>query len=196
MVMPPTREHNVHELSEQPFNQQKYDELQELSLNSNIFSIIIYFDKGNDGWKKVVVCIISDGRNNINGHVLEYFTVLGVYHNNIAKAKVNNKVMEAHIYEYTTLISIKHSKNSVETKKNEEIVPTQNLLCLTEQSKKTIDSSQWFFNTFCIDSIDFYVIFIKSYESLYGLWNSFSVDPDVAGVCGNIDIKDEIYSNC
>ncbi|RIB20905.1 Glycosyltransferase Family 2 protein [Gigaspora rosea] len=96
---------------------------------------------GNDAWKKVVVCIIPNSRNNINEHVLAYLTVLGVYQNNIAKAKVNNKVVEAHIYEYTTFISIKHSKNAVETKKDEEI-------------------------------------------------NAFSVNPEVAGVCGNIDIKD------
>ncbi|RIB17716.1 Glycosyltransferase Family 2 protein, partial [Gigaspora rosea] len=33
---------------------------------------------GNDVWKKVFVCIISDGRNNINEHGLVYLTVLGV----------------------------------------------------------------------------------------------------------------------
>ncbi|RIB02904.1 fungal chitin synthase [Gigaspora rosea] len=33
---------------------------------------------GNDAWKKVVVCIISDGHNNINEHGLAYLTVLGV----------------------------------------------------------------------------------------------------------------------
>ncbi|CAG8800782.1 19715_t:CDS:2, partial [Racocetra persica] len=147
---------------------------------------------GNDGWKKVVVCIISDGRSE---PVLAYFTALGVYQDNIAKAKVNNKAVEAHIYEYTTPISIKQFKNSVEMNIEEGSVPVQMLFCHIEPSKKVVDSSQWFFSAFCPIIVPKICVLIDAgvkpgYGSLYALWNAFSVDSEVAGVCGNIDIKD------
>ncbi|CAG8519931.1 23372_t:CDS:2 [Dentiscutata erythropus] len=147
---------------------------------------------GNDGWEKVVVCIISDDRNHINEQVLAYLTVLGVYQDNIEKSKVNNKFVEAHIYEYTTLISIKHFKNSVEIKSDEGVVPIQILFCLIEQSKKD-DPSQWFFNAFCPVLVFKVCVLVDvgikpGYRSLYALWNAVSTDSDIVGVCGNIDI--------
>ncbi|RIB03736.1 Glycosyltransferase Family 2 protein [Gigaspora rosea] len=153
---------------------------------------------GNDGWKKVVICIISNGRNNINEHVLAYFNVLGIYQNNIAKSKVNDKAVEAHIYEYTTLISIKHFKNSVEIKIDKGIIPVQILFCLTEQSKHSDDSSQWFFNAFCPILNPKLCVLIDvgvkpGYGSLYALWNAFSINPEIAGACGNINITKDGY---
>jgi chitin synthase len=74
---------------------------------------------GKDGWKKVVVCIVSDGRAKINSRTLSVVATMGAYQEGIAKVRaaisvyiqclmqsgqnvVNGKQVTAHIYEYTT----------------------------------------------------------------------------------------------
>jgi chitin synthase len=34
---------------------------------------------GPNGWKKIVVCIVADGRKNVNPRVLDCLAALGVY---------------------------------------------------------------------------------------------------------------------
>jgi chitin synthase len=40
---------------------------------------------GKDGWKKVVVCIVSDGRMKINSRTLSVIAAMGAYQDGIAK---------------------------------------------------------------------------------------------------------------
>ncbi|KAH9469403.1 hypothetical protein MJO28_005805 [Puccinia striiformis f. sp. tritici] len=48
---------------------------------------------GKDGWKKVVVCIVSDGRSKINSRTLSVLAAMGVYQDGVAK-NVVNQIME------------------------------------------------------------------------------------------------------
>ena len=57
---------------------------------------------GKEGWKKVVVCVVSDGRQKINARTLSVIAAMGCYQDGIAKNAVNKKPVTAHIYEYTT----------------------------------------------------------------------------------------------
>lgn len=57
---------------------------------------------GKDGWKKVVVCIVSDGRQKINSRTLSVIAAIGAYQEGIGRNVVNGKPVTAHIYEYTT----------------------------------------------------------------------------------------------
>lgn len=50
-------------------------------------------------WKKVVVCIISDGRNKINPRTRALLTLLGAYQEGTAKRSVEGKDVLAHLYE-------------------------------------------------------------------------------------------------
>ena len=56
----------------------------------------------NEGWKKVVVCIVSDGRREVNSRTLDVVTAIGAYQPGIAHYVVNERPVTAHIYEYTT----------------------------------------------------------------------------------------------
>ncbi|RIB26648.1 Glycosyltransferase Family 2 protein [Gigaspora rosea] len=134
-------------------------------------------DWDEEGWKKIVICIISD-RNKINKRTLSY----------LKKSKVNNKTIRAHIYEYTTPISIKCSRDSVDKK---AIIPTQILFCLQENSKEKIDSHRWFFDAFCPILNPRICILIKvgikpDDQSIYNLWKTFKND-QVAGSCGKLN---------
>ncbi|CAG8614665.1 7652_t:CDS:2, partial [Gigaspora rosea] len=104
------------------------------------------------------------------------------------KSKVNNKTIRAHIYEYTTPISIKCSRDSVDKK---AIIPTQILFCLQENSKEKIDSHRWFFDAFCPILNPRICILIKvgikpDDQSIYNLWKTFKND-QVAGSCGKLN---------
>lgn len=54
---------------------------------------------GPEGWKKVVVCIVSDGRTKIHPRTLSVLAAMGVYQDGLAKNIVEGKPVTAHIYE-------------------------------------------------------------------------------------------------
>jgi chitin synthase len=54
---------------------------------------------GKDAWKKIVVCVVSDGREKINKRTRAVLASLGVYQEGIAQQRVTNKDVTAHIYE-------------------------------------------------------------------------------------------------
>lgn len=54
---------------------------------------------GEGSWEKVVVCIVADGRKKCNEKVYNYLAAMGVYQEGIAKREVNDKPVQAHIYE-------------------------------------------------------------------------------------------------
>lgn len=59
---------------------------------------------GPDGWKKIVVCIVADGRQVVNKRVLNVLASMGVYQAGIAKNIVDDKPVKAHIYEVNTTL--------------------------------------------------------------------------------------------
>lgn len=52
-----------------------------------------------DGWKKVVVAIVSDGRKVINKRVLNMLAAMGIYQSGVAKSEVDDRPVTAHLYE-------------------------------------------------------------------------------------------------
>ncbi|KAL9548850.1 Chitin synthase, class 1 [Mucor bainieri] len=144
---------------------------------------------GPDGWKKVTVCIVSDGRNKINQRTLSLLATLGVYQDGVAKNIVGDKPVTAHIYEYTTQLSVDPKMKFKSADKG--IVPCQMLFCLKEKNQKKINSHRWFFQAFgpliqphvCV-LID--VGTRPGNTSIYHLWKSFDVHANIAGACGEI----------
>ncbi|EGN97877.1 glycosyltransferase family 2 protein [Serpula lacrymans var. lacrymans S7.3] len=144
---------------------------------------------GKDGWKKVVVCIVSDGRSKINSRTLSVIAAMGAYQDGIAKNIVNGKAVTAHIYEYTTQISVSPSMKIEGAEKG--VVPVQIIFCLKEKNQKKINSHRWFFNAFgpillpnvCV-LLD--VGTMPGPTSIYHLWKAFDINSNVGGACGEI----------
>ncbi|KAF8892782.1 chitin synthase-domain-containing protein [Gymnopilus junonius] len=101
---------------------------------------------GVEGWKKVVVCIVSDGRAKINSRTLSVLAAMGCYQEGVAKTKIGKQDVTAHIYEYTAQISITPSLKIEGAEKG--VVPVQIIFCLKEKNQKKINSHRWFFNAF------------------------------------------------
>lgn len=144
---------------------------------------------GVDGWRKVVVCVIADGRKNVHLRVLDCLAALGVYQEGVAKNVVNGKRVEAHLYEYTTQLSI---DGNLQFKGAERgLVPVQILLCIKEHNARKINSHKWFFNAFGPLLQPNVCILLDAgtrpeAKSIYYLWKSFDLHSNVAGACGEI----------
>ncbi|OJJ46391.1 hypothetical protein ASPZODRAFT_66564 [Penicilliopsis zonata CBS 506.65] len=144
---------------------------------------------GKDGWKKIVVCIIADGRKKVHPRTLNAIAALGVYQEGIAKNIVNQKQVTAHVYEYTTQVSLDDDLKFKGAEKG--IVPCQVIFCLKEHNQKKLNSHRWFFNAFgralqpniCV-LLD--VGTKPSQTAIYHLWKAFDQDSNVAGAAGEI----------
>ncbi|KAL6710924.1 Chitin synthase, class 2 [Coniothyrium glycines] len=144
---------------------------------------------GKDGWQKIVVCIIADGRGKVHPRTLDAIAAMGCFQEGIAKNHVNQREVTAHVYEYTTQVSLNSDMKFQGAEKG--IVPCQMIFCLKERNQKKLNSHRWFFNAFgralnpnvCI-LLD--VGTKPGPKSLYHLWKAFDTDSSVAGAAGEI----------
>jgi chitin synthase len=144
---------------------------------------------GKNAWRKIVVCVVSDGRAKINPRTRAVLAAIGVYQDGIAKQQVNGEDVTAHIYEYTTQMAIEIKKGVVQVKKGN--VPVQMLFCLKEKNQKKINSHRWFFQAFG-EILDPNICILldagtkPGKNSIYLLWKAFDRQPMCAGACGEI----------
>jgi len=144
---------------------------------------------GKDGWKKIVVCIIADGRKKVHPRTLDALAAMGCYQNGIAKNLVNQREVTAHLYEYTTQVSLDPDLKFKGAEKG--IVPCQLIFCLKEKNLKKLNSHRWFFNAIG-KSLNPNVCILLDVgtkpgnTSLYHLWKAFDSDSNVAGAAGEI----------
>ncbi|KAK4219580.1 chitin synthase 3 [Rhypophila decipiens] len=144
---------------------------------------------GKDAWKKIVVCVVSDGRAKINPRTRALLAGMGVYQEGIAKQQVNGKDVTAHIYEYTTQIGMTIKNDVVQLIPKQQ--PVQMLFCLKEKNQKKINSHRWFFQAFGRVLDPNICVLIDAgtkpgNDSIYQLWKAFDLEPMCAGACGEI----------
>ncbi|QRV92034.1 chitin synthase [Ceratobasidium sp. AG-Ba] len=117
---------------------------------------------------------------------------MGVYQDGVAKNVVDTKPVTAHIYEYTTQISVTPSMRIEGAERG--IVPCQIIFCLKEKNQKKINSHRRFFNAFgrvlepnvCV-LLD--VGTRPGPTSIYHLWKAFDINSNVGGACGEINFE-------
>ncbi|GAB7354273.1 hypothetical protein MBLNU459_g4801t2 [Dothideomycetes sp. NU459] len=144
---------------------------------------------GKDAWKKIVVCVIADGRKKVHPRTLDALAAMGCYQDGIAKNLVNQREVTGHVYEYTTQVSLDSDLKFKGAEKG--IVPCQMIFCMKEKNAKKLNSHRWFFNAFgralnpniCI-LLD--VGTKPGPDSLYHLWKAFDNNSNVAGAAGEI----------
>ncbi|KAJ1920657.1 hypothetical protein H4219_001216 [Mycoemilia scoparia] len=144
---------------------------------------------GQDAWKKVVVCVVSDGRAKIHPKVRTVLGVMGVFQEGIMQNTVSGKPVQAHIFEYTVQFGINEKNAFVGHEKS--YPPVQVLFCLKEKNAKKINSHRWFFNAFSEVLKPKVCVLIDvgtkpTATSIYHLWKSFDKNPKIAGACGEI----------
>ncbi|KAG7099805.1 Chitin synthase, class 2 [Marasmius oreades] len=141
---------------------------------------------GPEGWKKVVVCVVSDGRSKVNKRTLQVLSLMGCFQEGVMKDEVAGKDVTAHIFEYTSSVIVTETGEV-----SQGSCPVQVLFCLKEQNKKKLNSHRWFFNAFgplikpnvCV-LLD--VGTKPTGTSIYELWKCFDKHSNVGGACGEI----------
>jgi len=144
---------------------------------------------GKDGWQKVVVVVVADGRNKVNQRVLKVLGAMGVYQDGIMQDNVSGKAVTGHLFEYTSQLMIDNEFNIRGLDKN--IPPIQILFCLKEKNAKKLNSHRWFFNAFAAQLNPNVCILLDvgtkpSHTSIYHLWKAFDRNPNIGGACGEI----------
>ncbi|GAA6054572.1 putative Chitin synthase 1 (putative) [Rhodotorula toruloides] len=143
---------------------------------------------GVESWKKVVVCIVSDGRAKINPRTLKILGLQGVYQDGVMKDSVEGRDTQAHVFEYTTQVMV-DSDGTVKA----GISPIQVIFCLKEQNQKKLNSHRWAFNAFAPQLRPNVCVLIDvgtkpASDSIYKLWKAFDKHPHVGGACGEITV--------
>ncbi|KAI5474977.1 chitin synthase, glycosyltransferase family 2 protein [Pseudohyphozyma bogoriensis] len=143
---------------------------------------------GHGSWKKVVVCVVSDGRKKINPRTLKVLGLYGAFQDGIAKDTVDGKEVQAHLFEYTTQVVV-DAQGTV----SGGISPVQILFCLKEENKKKLNSHRWAFNAFCPQLRPNVCVLLDvgtrpSGTSIYSLWKAFDKDGHLGGACGEITV--------
>jgi chitin synthase len=128
---------------------------------------------GHEGWRKIVICVISDGRLKIHRKTLAVLGLLGLFQEGLITTSLDGMPVSGHLFEYSTHVCL--DENYIAERKDNDVVPTQTIFFLKENNAKKINSHRWFFNAFgalllpkvCI-LID--VGTVPSNKSLYYLW--------------------------
>lgn len=110
-----------------------------------------FWDKGGPAWQKIVVCLVFDGIDNVDKSVFDVLATIGVYQDGILKKDVNGKETIAHIFEYTSQISVTPDQQLVRPgnyESSDNLPPVQFIFCLKQKNSKKINSHRWLFNAF------------------------------------------------
>lgn len=162
------------------------------TLNSTIKNIQKLCEKRNsstwgpEGWKKVVICIVADGRTKADARFLKILSLMGVFHEGVMKSEVVKKPVTAHVFEFTSQVIVEPN-GSVKV----GVVPVQIIFCLKEKNQKKINSHRWFFRAFCQQLQPNVCMLLDvgtkpGSSSLVDLWRTFKRSPNVGGACGEI----------
>ncbi|KAF3161482.1 Chitin synthase, class 2, variant 2 [Orbilia oligospora] len=150
---------------------------------------------GRDGpaWQKIVVCLIFDGIDPCDKDTLDVLATIGIFQDGIMKRKIDNKETVAHIFEYTTQLSVTSSQMLVRPKDEDPqcLPPVQMMFCLKQKNSKKINSHRWLFNAFGkILNPEVCVLLDAGTKpgpkSILYLWEAFYNDKNLGGACGEI----------
>ncbi|KAJ1560075.1 Chitin synthase, class 2, partial [Cladochytrium tenue] len=151
-----------------------------------------------DGWKEIVVCIVSDGRSKCNPLTLNVMRVMGLFMDNLAKASVNGQDVTAHIFEFTNQLTVTKDltvrRPADEAADKLKLLPCQTILLLKEKNAKKINSHRWFFKAVC-DQLDPEVCILidvgtkPTKESFFHIYRAFETNERVGGACGEIAVE-------
>ncbi|KAI8999367.1 chitin synthase-domain-containing protein [Gaertneriomyces semiglobifer] len=144
-----------------------------------------------DGWRKIVVIIVADGRTKVNPSVLLGLQTMGIYMEGVEQSHVNGVPTSAHIYESTSQLCLDPKMNVWTTK--DGIPPVNFIFCLKEKNAKKINSHRWFFNAFCTILQPRVCVLLDvgtrpTTKSIYRLHKTFLAEPNLAGACGEIKV--------
>jgi chitin synthase len=150
-------------------------------------------EEGVPGWQRITVALIVDGLEAMDKTVLDVLATVGVYQDGVMKKQVDGKDTVAHIFEYTTQISVDPSPKLIlpHGEDPNNLVPVQIIFVLKAKNQKKINSHRWLFNAIGQMLQPEICVLIDAgtkpgHKSIYYLWEAFYNDENLGGCCGEI----------
>ncbi|OSX60115.1 glycosyltransferase family 2 protein [Postia placenta MAD-698-R-SB12] len=150
-------------------------------------------EEGVPGWQKITVALIIDGLEPMDKTVLDILATVGVYQDGVMKKQVDGKDTVAHIFEYTTQLSVDPTPQLILPHGDDHanLVPVSIILVIKAKNQKKINSHRWLFNAIGRMLEPEYCVLIDAgtkpgHKSIYYLWEAFYNDPHLGGCCGEI----------
>ena len=152
-----------------------------------------FWDKGGPAWQKIVVCLVFDGIDPCDKGVLDVLATIGIFQDGVMKKDVDGKETIAHIFEYTTQLSVTAHQDLIRPTGDgpQTLPPVQMMFCLKQKNSKKINSHRWLFNAFGrILNPEICVLLDAGTKpgpkSILALWTAFHNDKNLGGACGEI----------
>ncbi|KAI4139693.1 MAG: hypothetical protein L6R39_006164 [Caloplaca ligustica] len=152
-----------------------------------------FWNKGGPAWQKIVVCLVFDGIDPCDKNTLDVLATVGIYQDGVMKKSIDGKETTAHIFEYTTQLSVTPNQQLIRPIDDgpSTIPPVQMIFCLKQKNSKKINSHRWLFNAFGLILNPEVCILLDAgtrpgAKSLLALWEAFYNDKDLGGACGEI----------
>ena len=153
-----------------------------------------FWTKGEPAWQKIVVCLIIDGIEPCDKDVLDVLATIGLYQDGVMKKDVDGKDTIAHIFEYTTQLSVTANQQLIRPMSPPSpsiIPPVQMMLCLKHKNSKKINSHRWLFSAFSRILNPEICIQLDAgtrpgQKALLSLWEAFYNDRNLGGACGEV----------
>lgn len=152
-----------------------------------------FWNKGGPAWQKIVVCLVFDGIDPCDKDTLDVLATIGIYQDGVMKRDVDGKETVAHIFEYTTQLSVTANQQLIRPREGDptNLPPVQMMFCLKQKNSKKINSHRWLFNAFGrILNPEICILLDAGTKpgpkSLLALWEAFYNDKDLGGSCGEI----------
>ncbi|EFP76086.2 uncharacterized protein PGTG_02527 [Puccinia graminis f. sp. tritici CRL 75-36-700-3] len=150
-------------------------------------------ETATEAWKMISVVLVFDGIEPADKATLDVLATIGLYQDGIMKRQVDGKETQAHVFEYTTLLSVSPKPELIQPHANDpaNLVPVQMTLVLKQKNAKKINSHRWLFNAVAAHLEPEVCILIDAgtkpgTRSLYYLWEAFHHNPHMGGACGEI----------
>ncbi|KAF8974317.1 glycosyltransferase family 2 protein [Flammula alnicola] len=150
-------------------------------------------EDGNPAWQKITVALIVDGLEPMDKSVLDILATVGVYQDGVMKKQIDEKDTVAHIFEYTTQLSIDATPQLIlpQPDNPNNLVPVQIILVLKAKNQKKINSHRWLFNAIGKMLNPEICVLIDAgtkpgHKSIFYLWDAFYNNANLGGCCGEI----------
>ena len=152
-----------------------------------------FWNKGGPAWQKIVVCLVFDGIDPCDKGTLDVLATIGIYQDGIMKKDIDGKETVAHIFEYTTQLSVTPNQQLIRPLDDgpSTLPPVQMMFCLKQKNSKKINSHRWLFTAFGRILNPEICILLDAgtkpgHKALLALWEAFYNDKDLGGACGEI----------
>ncbi|KZV76117.1 glycosyltransferase family 2 protein [Peniophora sp. CONT] len=150
-------------------------------------------EEGVPPWQRITIALVVDGLEAMDKTVLDILATIGVYQDGIMKKQVDGKDTVAHIFEYTTQLSVDPTPQLILPHGDDpnNLVPVQIIFVLKAKNQKKINSHRWLFNALGKIMNPEICVLIDAgtkpgHKAIYHLWEAFYNNPNLGGCCGEI----------